>query len=313
MHLTRKDQIYLLKNFPKIELCYEKKVHNTVQNADIYLTIPKGSKYFIWFKNFKNKNCCILLQLGKNKKTISKIEICKCCFNPILSSGKGTLFYGTMLKSKLSFFNVEDIFYFKGNNVSDFNNIEKINQIYIVLDKYLKQTAYSDNYLILGMPIISNNYSDIFKKIKNINYDIYAIQYRKKNSTIYYNKYINSIKNVVKPFLIKATRNTDIYQLFYLNNNTLEKHSFALINTYKLSVKMNNLFRNIKENDNLDLIEESDDEDDFENTDLNKYVDLDKSIKFNCVYNKKYKLWIPMETTNNDIANKKEIYFIEKK
>ena len=69
MELTRKDKTFLLKNFPKMELCYEKKVYNTVQNADIYLTIPKGLKYFIWFRSFKKKNCCMLLQLGKNKKT----------------------------------------------------------------------------------------------------------------------------------------------------------------------------------------------------------------------------------------------------
>ena len=33
---------------------------------------------------------------------------------------------------------------------------------------------------------------------------------------------------------------------------------------------MNDLFRNIKENSNLDLLEESDDEDEFENISRNK-------------------------------------------
>jgi hypothetical protein len=42
----------------------------------------------------------------------------------------------------------------------------------------------------------------------------------------------------------------------------------------KSSVYMNNHFRNIKENRNIDYIEESDDEDDFQNTDCNKYVEL---------------------------------------
>ena len=35
---------------------------------------------------------------------------------------------------------------------------------------------------------------------------------------------------------------------------------------------MNSLFRNIKENKNIDYIEESEDESDFENTSEDKYV-----------------------------------------
>ena len=37
---------------------------------------------------------------------------------------------------------------------------------------------------------------------------------------------------------------------------------------------MNSLFRNIKENGNLDLLEESDDEEEFENIALDKFVYL---------------------------------------
>ncbi len=313
MFFTKKDQIYLMKQFPKLELCYEKKVYNTVQNADLYLSIPKGLKYFVWFKSFKKKNCCILLQLGRNKKTISKFEFYNCCFNPILCSGKGTIFYGTMVNLNLPFFNIEDIYYFKGNDISHLNNIEKFNQIYIILEKYYKQIAYSDKYLILGMPNISNNYTDLIRKINDLNYSIYAIQNRKINSNIYYNEFLNKTVESIKTFLIKTTINTDIYQLYFLNKNTLEKHSFALINTYKLSVLMNKLFRNIKENANLDLLEESDDEEEFENTNIDRFVYLEKKIKFKCVYNKKYNLWTPIEKSNENICNKKEIYFIEKK
>ena len=56
---------------------------------------------------------------------------------------------------------------------------------------------------------------------------------------------------------------------------------------------MNNLFRSIKENNNLDLLEESDDEEEFENISLDKFVDVDKKIKFLCVYNSKFKSWMP--------------------
>ena len=64
---------------------------------------------------------------------------------------------------------------------------------------------------------------------------------------------------------------------------------------------MNKLFRNIKENQNLDALEESDDEDEFENNKLDKYVYLDRSINMNCHFNYKFKKWMPVS-----IANKQE-------
>ena len=57
---------------------------------------------------------------------------------------------------------------------------------------------------------------------------------------------------------------------------------------------MNGLFRNIRENRNLDYIEESDDEEDFEDTRLDKYVDSEKTLVMECVFHKKFKKWVPV-------------------
>jgi hypothetical protein len=57
---------------------------------------------------------------------------------------------------------------------------------------------------------------------------------------------------------------------------------------------MNKLFRNIKENANLDAIEESDDEEDFQDLRLHKYVDLEKSVSIECFFNAKFKRWTPV-------------------
>ena len=43
---------------------------------------------------------------------------------------------------------------------------------------------------------------------------------------------------------------------------------------------MNNIFRNIKENDDLDKLEESDDEEEFEDISIDKYVFLNKKKKW---------------------------------
>ena len=58
---------------------------------------------------------------------------------------------------------------------------------------------------------------------------------------------------------------------------------------------MNGIFRNIKENKNLDCIEESDDEDEFNDDSDNKFTDINKTLVFKCKYNKKFKKWVPIQ------------------
>jgi hypothetical protein len=61
---------------------------------------------------------------------------------------------------------------------------------------------------------------------------------------------------------------------------------------------MNKLFRIIKENANLDALEESDDEEEFEDERVDKFVFLDKSYKMHCIYNFKFKKWVPIKVAN---------------
>jgi hypothetical protein len=70
----------------------------------------------------------------------------------------------------------------------------------------------------------------------------------------------------------------------------------AAIPDYHTSVLMNGIFRKIKENRNLDYIEESDDEDEFENTDENRFVDLEKRELMECIFNHKFKKWVPLRS-----------------
>ncbi len=72
----------------------------------------------------------------------------------------------------------------------------------------------------------------------------------------------------------------------------------AHIPDYKTSVFMNKLFRNIKENHNLDSLEESDEEEEFENIQIDKFVDLSKILKMRCNFNYKFKKWVPMQVVN---------------
>jgi hypothetical protein len=96
-------------------------------------------------------------------------------------------------------------------------------------------------------------------------------------------------------FLVMADIQYDIYHLYaFGKNNSQVYYGVAGVPTIKTSMYMNKLFRNIRENQNLDYIEESDDEDDFENIDHDKYVDLNKKIIMECVFHNKFKKWVPV-------------------
>jgi hypothetical protein len=43
------------------------------------------------------------------------------------------------------------------------------------------------------------------------------------------------------------------------------------------------------------LLEESDDEEEFQDISYNKYVNLDKIVKMQCIFHNKFKKWIPVK------------------
>ena len=66
---------------------------------------------------------------------------------------------------------------------------------------------------------------------------------------------------------------------------------------------MNKLFRNIKENQNLDALEESDDEEEFENINEDKFVYLEREFVFKCKYLKKFNMWVPIKLDKDALVS----------
>jgi hypothetical protein len=120
-------------------------------------------------------------------------------------------------------------------------------------------------------------------------------------------------KNII--FKVKPDIQNDIYHLYCMENNKEVFYNIAYIPDYKTSVTMNKLFRNIKENDNLDLLEESDDEEEFQNENIDRFVDMNKSYLMICKFNNKFKKWYPVKEFSNQnplIVEKKELEDCEK-
>jgi hypothetical protein len=125
---------------------------------------------------------------------------------------------------------------------------------------------------------------------------------------------INTTKRErVAVFQVKPDIQNDIYYLYCYDNisQSLVYYNIACIPDFKTSVMMNKLFRNIKENDNLDFLEESDSEDEFENEKEDRFVYLDREFNMVCSYNYKFKKWVPLKLAdkNMKIVNFNELSF----
>lgn len=311
-----------LNKFPKLELFYDKILHNKVY-SDLYILIPNGTKVFIWITYNKGENICLLLFLNKYNLIINVKEIAL-IYNSKLSYG--TILYGTYFEyEKIKYVTCENIFYYKGkyiNNDSNFLNKYKI--LKEIFDNEVKQIIYNSQFIILGLPVIKTNLKEAFNTISKLPYSIQGVlcvnwNMNKSEGIILnkLNKNSQNNKEIETIFKVKADIQPDIYYLFCQdkNNKNNKFHSIACIPDYKTSVKMNSLFRKIKENYILDLLEESDNEEEFEDIREDKYVNLKKILYMKCTYISKFRKWKPIEIVDfgKELLKQEKIYELEKK
>jgi hypothetical protein len=322
----------ILKNFPNVELSYETNVNKKVYGADIILAIPEGKKCFAWFTDYKENNVCFLFELGDNKK-ITNVTIVQTSFADTLSYG--TIFYGTLFKyDNISCFSVEDLLYYRGTNCSHISNYDKFLTIGKICKKEINQNVTHNKFLLFGLPLYvgGTSFNQLLNEIEVLPYKIKTIQFRflyassgeksKKFFNMNYYKPGSNYKNIngninyleKAVFRIVPDIQNDIYQLYTyntINGNGIQYdyYDIAFIPDYKTSVFMNRLFRKIKENENLDALEESDDEEEFESDKVDKFVYLDKTFHMNCVYNYKFKKWTPVSIAakHEKVITKKQL------
>ena len=314
MKLSYEDKGQLLKRLPNLKLPYEN-IHKKVL-SELYYIIPKGKKHIAWFTYIKDRKVCIFIEINPgSKKLIKNLFVVPQTFNKTIVLG--TVFYGTLIEVKdKKLFSIESIHFYKGKNIEHQNEIFKLNLIKEILSHEIKQIIIGRNGIGFGLPVITGSFEESISIAKQLPYSIYSIQNRNINSntnnfnsTLYKNYDYDDTKYI---FSIKPDIQNDIYHLYVKNNTILEKYDIAYIPDYKTSTMMNKLFRNIKENDNLDALEESDDEEEFENMNDDKFVDLEKCVKMECIFNKKFNKYVPIKVVHNGIITQKHVIDLKK-
>jgi len=330
------------------ELSYETRIHKKVYDSNHVSAIPEGKKAFAWFTQYKKQNVCFLLEMfGKEitqVKTIFTAFHEKIAYGSIFY---GTTFYYDhnpffcvedvlQYKSKTI-----------PRATPGAEKIKIYKEMFSMT--YLKQETCMKNQWIFGLPLMSKTIDDLMKQLNCVPYKIKCVQFHypeKKcvleytelqqmihgaNQFNHYNNYNNQAKNTgdrsqqpqfknIDPnkevvFRLTADVQNDIYNLFVYNpqlekeNEKFEFVDVAYIPDYKTSVFMNGYFRKIKENKNLDALEESDDEEEFQDDRPDKFVYLDKKYNMVCKYNNKFRRWAPCSLAgkNERVITKMEL------
>jgi hypothetical protein len=317
------------------ETISHKKVPNT---HNIALAIPHGKKYFAWFSFYHNRDVLYFIELNKDKKITKirwipcnvdiEISIGTLFYGVLLDdsifiiedilSYRGFPMKNATLGEKLP--HIRDFLSKYGHCCRD------VVQFYLPAMWVYKWDADANEDDAAVLPLQFRNlpynvhhiqYRALCEIVPLLNYPVKHIVLKSSGSPTITNSKRNRIDSTNiqtmralpqynKPqykfptvFQVSADIKFDIYHLFaYGKQKTSVYYDLAYIPNYKTSVFMNRLFRNMKENENLDAIEESDDECDFQNTSEDKYVDLEKTIFMECKFHPKFKRWTPMRVVS---------------
>jgi hypothetical protein len=318
----------LLNRFPSFELSYETVSHKKVsEHYDVTLAIPYGKKAFLWATFYNDHDALFLMELNKEKK-VGRISIlaqenipCRLAYN--------TLLYGCLCEYESMdnpIFVVEDMMYSSGIPLYKQPYREKLSFLQMFFENY---SSFLGQHcpLAIALPMMWSYQEQLpLTWQDNVPYQVHHLQHRSFDKIVPYVN-IPMTKNILAPkneptfsgpifippplprfdfskpqyrqgtcFEVKADLQNDIYHLYSFGAKSKRVYcGLAYLPSYNSSVFMNGLFRNIKENRNLDALEESDDEDDFQDSRPEKYVDLEKTVVMECIFNRKFRKWMPVK------------------
>jgi len=311
----------MMEKFPsKLELSYDTIEHNKVQSYNVCMAIPEGKRCLLWF-TFRDKHKVAAICYLDKLRNVSRINVVPVVFHGDLSLG--TIFGGTLFHYNDSkFFAIDDIHYYKGKSKDRIDTNTKLSLLSYIMKNEIKQAVFTKYDMVVGLPIMHTNRRSLMDKFDTLPYKIESIKYMPHNrhqpqvfSPFNQVCYTNTFPNAPTAiFKVSASNQNDIYNLFcYSRGSTDHFYSVAFIPDYKTSVFMNKEFRHIKENINLDYLEESDDDEEFENTSDGKFIIEGKELKMLCYYNYRFKKWVPSKIMKTGkLCNLYEVSEMEK-
>jgi hypothetical protein len=264
------DYTPLLKRFPKVVLPKETTAVKAVYEPNsIYLAQPCGKRAFVWFTYFKTKNVCFFLDI-KDRVPVNIYPV-HAAFASSLALG--TVLHGTIIHYQgTRCFIVDNLLHYKGQN-NEQNYQETFAQLQEVLRTEIDSRIALPTQVMFSLPVYSY-YPTSFDTI----YKLYCVKCVHLTGSK-----VTNFQDRTAVWTVKPLEKCDSYELF---NDLGVSQGLACVESYDRSVKLNDLFRKIPENHNLDALEESDDE--------APLVYFDRAHKMMCRWHPVHKQWVPL-------------------
>jgi hypothetical protein len=228
--------------------------------------LPSGEHKYLWITAKRQQ--IVYIVDGYNQQYIPV----KMTTHPSLSFGCGTILQVIIYMYKgIKCACIVDIHYYKGQHVGLYQWNRKFDMLSNLLNN--EYVPYPTKSLFLGLPYTLQGFHTHINR---------ELSYK---SVI---QYLGETYITVAPkqryVLLSATEKEDIY--------VDENEQKVLVSSYKASKAMNRLYRNVRENEDLDLLEVSDDE--YDNPDTSKWI---RPVKHRvlCKWNNKYKIYEVVE------------------
>jgi hypothetical protein len=227
-------------------------------------------------------------------------------------------------------FSVENVHYLCGEKQPDNGNLGRFAALFDMYAKETTTAKLNHHFQLFMPIMHANYNDALRDAMAIKTYDVFCIQHRFLNRTcnefknvfmqpsmpdqipkpVFFPKQANVVEHVKvhtqqvhtqqvhthaqlksRVFTIRPDIQNDIYYVLLNPDEPITANTMiAHIPNYKTSVMMNSLFRNIKENRNLDALEESDDENEAQVP----LVNLETSLQMACVFSHRFKRWQPV-------------------
>jgi hypothetical protein len=303
LQLSDHDKTVLLQRLPAVDLSYAPLPPHKKVLGNLFLAIPRGLKCLLWFTYWQDQNICVVLPLNERGNiNMTKIFVTAACFNGYLA--RGSLFYGTLFTHhpsahKQRCFTLENVFWYMGHDFTRSIWEQKLNVFRELMQAYIMQKAYTQDFILIGLPVITSSLDALQTHVAELPYECFGfeIYHAKMCEKVGFIKVRPNVQagNLSAVFAVKALPDQDMYNIF-LDATLASPHGIAAVPTFQDSVMLNRLFRHVRENANLDLLEESEDEEDMDRGDA---VDVDRVVRMRCVYLPRFGKWKPTDAVSS--------------
>ena len=268
--------------------------------ADLWLLIPKGKKCLLWFTYMRGGPACVVVDVDWKGNPVD--------FHIVLMSFHRDLAFETIIGGVM----IENLDH-RSLFCCTYVNVYKGKWISRALDAQISATNEIMTQLIrhnnslptlhICLPRAVFHEHEVESSINKSPVAIYGI----RMANIQKNQIIGVMKQTSEQvvrciMLVKPETEEDVYSLW-----SGKQIGHALVPDYKTSVMLNSIFRNVKENTNLDLLEESDDEEDFENVAPDRYVLVKEGLTMQMQYMPRFDGWRPCEVVSHPPTNIDEV------